>query len=188
MRLTAFVRYVDKEGLKSMTIRVWTGHGMDLDEKLALCYDIIMLSARSGLLNARGVRTGYTHWLGPELSKEVRFFTGYVSENALNKGTNIGLVLEHYLGIQRELTSLIKKHMEGGENTAEFITVVKHLEQVHIVTKEENTTLRRKEISGSYEKAGIPLIHWQEIPFKSRMFLRRKLIGKVANADEFLAS
>ena len=160
---------------------------MNLDEKLDLCYDIIMLSARSGLLNARGVRTGYTHWLGPELSKEIRRFSGYVSENAMNSGTNVGLVLEHFLRIQTELTSLIRRHMECGENKAEFITVVKCLEQVHIVTKEENITLRRKEISGSYEKAGIHLIHWQKIPSVSRMFLRKKLTGNVANAEEFPA-
>ena len=160
---------------------------MDLDEKLALCYDIIMLSARSELLNARGVRTGYTHWLGPELSKEVRRFSGYVSENAMNNGTDVGLVLEHFRRMQKELTSLIKKHMECGENKIEFITVVKDLEQVHIVTIEENTVLRKKEISGSYEKARIDLIHWQKIPLESRKFLRKKLMGKVANAEEFLA-
>jgi len=159
---------------------------MDLDEKLALCYDIIMLSGRSGWLNARGVRTGYTHWLGPELSKEIRRFSGYVSEEAIKNGSNVGLVLEHFLRIQAELTTLIKRHMEHGENKAEFIATVKKLEQVHIVTRDENTTLRRKEILGSYEKAGINLVHWQKIPEQNRIFLRKKLIGKVVNAREFI--
>jgi len=158
---------------------------MTIDDKLALCYEIIMMSARSGLLNARGVRTGYTHWLGPELSKEIRAFSGYVSENAINNGSKIGLVLEHYLRIQTELTSLIKKHMTQGENKSEFISEVKRLEQVHIVTKEENTTLRRKEISGDYKKAGIQLVYWENIPVQSRTFLKKKLSGKVSNLNEF---
>lgn len=144
-----------------------------------------MATARNGLLNPRGVRTGYTHWLGPELAKEVRMFTGYVSEKAIANNTHIGLVLEHFLRIQTELTSLISKHFETGENVEEFVNEVKRLEQVHIVTKEENTTLRKKVNSGSYEKAGIKLIHWSDIPTESRLFLRKKIMGKVANSDEF---
>ena len=100
---------------------------MDIDEKLALCYEIIMISARKGLLNARGVRTGYTHWLGPELSKEVRFFSGYVSQSAVSNETHVGLVLEHFLRIQKELTALINKHVEYGENCEEFVSEVKRL-------------------------------------------------------------
>jgi hypothetical protein len=82
---------------------------MNLDEKLGLCYEIIMTTVRCGLLNARGARAGYTHWLAGEFSKEVRTFSGFVSESAINHGTNVGLVLEHYLRIQTELTSLIQK-------------------------------------------------------------------------------
>jgi hypothetical protein len=144
-----------------------------------------MTTVRCGLLNARGARTGYTHWLAPELAREVRTFSGLVSENAINHGTNIGLVLEHHLRIQTELTSLIQKHINTGENNAEFISEVKRLEQVHIVTKEENITLRCKEISGDYSKAGICLIHWKDIPTESRVFLRKKLTGKISNIDEF---
>ena len=158
---------------------------MDIDEKLALCYEIIMISARKGLLNARGVRTGYTHWLGPELSKEVRFFSGYVSQSAVSNETHVGLVLEHFLRIQKELTALINKHMEYGENCEEFVSEVKRLEQVHIVTAQENTLLRRKEISGSYDKAGINLLHWELVPEQARIFLRKKLMGNVANAKDF---
>ena len=158
---------------------------MSIDEKLEFCYEVIMMTARKGLLNPRGVRTGYTHWLGPELVKEVRLFTGYVSENAIQNKTHIGLVLEHFLRIQTGLTSLINKHFESGENAEEFVSEVKRLEQVHIVTKEENTTLRKKVNSGSYEKAGIKLIHWSDVPMESRLFLRKKLMGKVANAKEF---
>jgi len=158
---------------------------MDTDEKLSLCYEIIMIPARNGLLNARGVRTGYTHWLGPELKKEIRMFSGYVSENAMNNGTDVGLAIEHYLRIQAGLTSLIKKHMVSGEDKAEFIQEVKRLEQIHIVTGKENSNLRKKEISGDYEKAGIRLIHWDEVPSESRMFLRKKLMKNVANADQY---
>jgi len=160
---------------------------MGIDEKLEICYEIIMQAARAQLLNARGVRTGYTHWLGPELKKEVRIFSGYVSQRAIDNGTHIGLVLEHYLRIQTELTALIAKHLEAGENSEEFVNEVKRLEQVHIVTKEENTMLRRKAISGNYEKAGIELIPWSNVPAESLGFLRRKLQGAVANAQEFIS-
>lgn len=159
---------------------------MNINKKLELCYEIIMQAARAKLLNARGVRTGYTHWLGPELKKEVRIFSGYVSQQAIENGTHIGLVLEHFLRIQTELTSLIAKHLETGENPEEFVKEVRRLEQVHIVTKDENTTLRRKDISGSYEKAGIELIHWSNVPPESIGFLKKKLQGAVANAQEFI--
>ena len=158
---------------------------MNINEKLGLSYEIIMSTVQNGLLNARGARTGYTHWLGPELSKEVRTFSGLVSEAAIIHGTNIGLVLEHFLRLQTELTSLIQKHIDEGENKAEFISEVKRLEQVHIVTKEENTTLRRKDILGDYSKAGIHLVHWKDIPIESRAFLRKKLTGKISNIDKF---
>lgn len=158
---------------------------MDLDEKLGLCYEIIMTTVRCGLLNARGARTGYTHWLGAELSREVRTFSGFVSKGAINHGISTGLVLEHYLRIQTELTSLIQKHIDNGENKTEFVSEVNRLEQVHIVTKGEDIILRRKEISGDYSKAGITLVHWGDIPSGSRVFLRRKLVGKISNIDEF---
>lgn len=160
---------------------------MKVDEKLALCYDIIMMSSRSGLLNARGVRTGYTHWLGPELSKEVRMFSGYVSQKAIDNGSKVGLVLEHYLRLQTNLTALIQKHVESGENKSEFIAEVKRLERVHIVTREENTVLRRNENSGDYGKVGVELVYWDRVPSKSKDFLKKKLIGNVANASQFLA-
>ncbi len=158
---------------------------MNTDEKLALCYEVIMMTARSGLLNARGVRTGYTHWLGPELSNEIRTFSGKVSEAAINNGTHVGLVLEHFRRIQTALTELIGKHMAQGEDRDEFITAVKSLERVHIVTKDENNRLRRKGVSGDYDKAGIKMKQWEEIPASSRAFLRRKLVGNVCNSSDF---
>jgi hypothetical protein len=159
---------------------------MNLDEKLSLCYEIIMMAYRTKLLKtACQIRTGYTHWLGPELAKEVRVFTGEVSENAKNNGTHTGLVLEHPLRIQKQLTALIRKHMDKGENEAEFVAEIKRLERVRIVTKEENDKLRRNEFSGDYKKAGIKLVHWDDILEESRQFLRRKIKGKVSNFDEF---
>lgn len=157
-----------------------------IDKKLSFCYEIMMTAARSGFLNPRGVRTGYTHWLGPEFSKEIQIFSGFVSKSAIAHGTNIGLVLEHFLRIQTELTALMKKHMDLGENFAEFISEIKRLEQVHIVTKKENDLLRRKEISGNYAIAGIELVIWSEIPEKSKIFLRKKLRSKVANFSQFI--
>lgn len=87
-----------------------------------------MLSARRGLLNARGIRTGYTHWLGLELFREVRFFIGFVSKEAINNNSNVGLVLKHFLRIQTELTKLIRRHLSEGENEKEFVEEVKRLE------------------------------------------------------------
>ncbi|NTU52700.1 MAG: hypothetical protein HGA97_03165 [Chlorobiaceae bacterium] len=145
-----------------------------------------MLSARGLLFNARGFRTGYTHWLGTELSKEVCVFSGLVSESSIKNGTDTGLVLEHYLRIQKELTSLIQKHIKSGENKDEFIAEIRRFEQVHIVTKAENTTLRMKDIAGDYEKVGICLVHWSDIPSDSSWLLRKKLLGKVANASKFV--
>lgn len=158
---------------------------MNIDQKLTFCYEVMMKAAGCGFLNARGVRTGYTHWLGPELSKEIQMFSGYVSQKAIQNNTEVGLVLEHFLRIQTELTSLMKKHIEHGENLREFIDEIKRLEKVHIVTKDENNILRKKDISGDYEKAGITLVHWDQVPSESKLFLKKKLNGKVANSSSF---
>lgn len=158
---------------------------MTLDEKLSLCYEFIMMSARKGGFNARAARGGYSHWFAPELAKEFRVFTGEVSRNAINNGTATGLVLEHYQRMQKQLTALIKKHMTKGNNEAEFIRKVKRLERVRIVTKEENNLLKRKEFDGDYKKAGIELVKWRDVPDESRQFLRRKIRNEVSNFDEF---
>lgn len=144
-----------------------------------------MMVAKSGMLNAQGVRTGYTHWIGPEIANAVRMFSGFASQNAVSNGTHIGLVFEHYLRLQTKLTQLMKKHIDLSENVNEFIREVKRLEQVHIVTRKENNILRRKSMNGDYDKAGIKLIHWNDIPKSNRSFLKKKLSGKVANEDSF---
>ncbi len=113
-------------------------------------------------------------------------FSGYVSEEAIENRTHIGLVLEHYLRIQTELTALIRRHMVDGENPEEFVSEVKRLEQVHIVTKRENNLLRTNRIRGNYQEAGIKLVHWVEVPPESLEYLRRKLRGQVANFEKFL--
>lgn len=144
-----------------------------------------MQTLRVGLLNARGARTGYTHWFVRELSKEVRYFSRYVSEKAIEHGQTVGLVLEHPHRIQTMLTQLIARHIETGENAKEFVSEVKRLDKVHIVVKNENDALRRKEVSGDYTKAGIKLVHWNDIPRANRKHLLTKLIGRTANIDEF---
>lgn len=159
---------------------------MDIDSKLKLCYELMMQVARTNLFTARAVRGGYTHWLGPELSKEIREFSGLVSKSAIENGEVRGLVLEHFLRIQTSLTQLINRHMAEGENVSEFIAEVKRLEKVHIVTKKENDTLRKNEYSGNYKKAGIEMVEWCDIPDSAKFFLRKKIRGKVANASDFL--
>ncbi|OJF68495.1 hypothetical protein BK026_06665 [Alteromonas sp. V450] len=156
-----------------------------IEEKLEFVYEIIMQTVRVGLLNARGARTGYTHWFARELSKDVRYFSGYVSEAAVAHGQTVGLVLEHPHRIQTTLTQLISKHIEQGENVEEFVSEVKRLEKVHIVVKSENDLLKRKDISGDYSKAGIKLLYWNEIPHPNRRHLLKKLSGNIANIDDF---
>jgi hypothetical protein len=163
---------------------------MNIDDKLAVCYEILKVAMKSGFLNARGVRGGYTHWIGPEISRDIRIFTGDVSQAAIQlvieHKSHVGLVLEHHKRMQTQMTSLIKKHMKEGEDLAEFIHVVKELESVNIVTRQENDQLRKKTNDGIYGSAGINLINWKDIPKESKVFLRRKLRGKVVNADQFI--
>lgn len=159
---------------------------MDIDSKLRLCYELMMQAARTGIFIARAVRGGYTHWLGPEFAKEIREFSGFVSKSAINNGSETGLVLEHFLRIQTTLTSLIEKHMNEGEDVFEFIREIKRLEKVNIVTRKENNLLRTKNISGSYEKADVVLVPWENVPESSKIFLRKKLRGKVVNADKYI--
>ena len=159
---------------------------MNIDSKLRLCYELMMQVARTGFFTARAVRGGYTHWLGPEFAKEIREFSGLVSRSALENGSETGLVLEHFLRIQTTLTSLIEKHMNEGENVVEFIREIKRLEKVNIVTKQENDLLRTKKYSGSYEKAGVEMVSWEKVPESSKYFLRKKIRGKVVNADKYI--
>ena len=171
---------------RALGIPVPEEYRMDIDSKLKLCYELMFQVADTEQFTARAVRGGYTHWLGPEFSKEIREFTGLVSRSAIENGEERGLVLEHFLRIQTSLTKLIGKHMSEGENVSEFISEVKRLEKVHIVTKRENDVLRKKVYSGDYEKAGIEMVAWENIPEHAKSFLRRKIRGKVANADSFL--
>lgn len=158
---------------------------MDLNSKLELCYSLMMQVARTGQFTARAVRGGYTHWFGPELRKEVCEFTGMVSRKAIENDSEVGLVLEHYMRIQTTLTGLIDKHMMDGEDVDEFIREVKRMEKVNIVTKAENDLLRKKVFSGDYEKAGIEMIPWKDVPEQAKVFLRKKIRGHVANAGDF---
>jgi hypothetical protein len=80
----------------------------------------------------------------------------------------------------------MERHILEGENVAEFINEVKRLERVHIVTKKENVLLRTNMYAGNYELAGIELVPWEHVPESSKVFLRNKIRGKVANADRFL--
>ncbi len=149
----------------------------------------MMQVADSGLFTARVVRGGYTHWLGPEFVRELRQFTGKVSADSINCVVNTksetGLAFEHFLRIQKELTTLMSRHMVEGQNEDEFIETVKRLENVHIVTKTENTKLRTKECSGDYIKAGIDLVDWKDVPEEAQLILWKKIRGKVANSEDF---
>ncbi|ANE54868.1 hypothetical protein [Methylomonas sp. DH-1] len=163
---------------------------MNIDEKLAVCYEILKIAMKYKFLTARGVRAGYTHWIGSEISSEITKFTGRVSHAAIqlvsDSKSHIGLVLEHHGRMQTKMTELIQKHMDTGENLDEFIRIVKELESVNIVTRQENDKLRKKAINGNYALANITLADWQNISEEHKAILRRKLRGKVVNADQFV--
>jgi len=160
----------------------------DLDRKLTRVYEVIMSMAEVNggfLKSARALRGGYTHWIGPELAREIRRFDGMVSRAAIENGTHIGLVAEHFHKIQTNLTKLIDRHLEEGQNALEFVEAVKRMEEVRITTKAENYELGKKLIGGEYSKAGIELVSWQDVPDEARIFLRKKLT-QCANRDQFI--
>ena len=145
--------------------------------------EIRWLSKRPNVTSARA-RAWYTHIMAESIKKEIRRFSGQVSEMAI---TNFDgeLRLEHYKRIQTTLTGLFDKHhLENLNAPEEFIKVILDCEQVHIVTRAENYAAMRAK--GDYKKAGINLKMWDEISLEARHVLwQRMLRSKVANASQF---
>lgn len=154
-----------------------------IDEQLTTVYEVMMHAAKTDTFNATNVRAIYSHIIGPKLKMHLRRFTGKVSRAAA-ADPEAKLILEHFLRIQHNLTEIIKNHIENGPNTLAFIEAVRHMEQVHIVTSKENyAALKAK---GCYEKAGIELLNWNDLPEHVRQILyKRKLHGEVSNAKLF---
>jgi hypothetical protein len=156
-----------------------------INEQLATCYEVMMYAAGTALFNATDARTIYSHVIGPKLKMHLRTFTGKVSRAAA-ADPEAELRLEHFHRLQYRLTELVADHMKNGPDADAFIKAVRHMEQVHIVTFDENYAARRSK--GCYDAAGIELLDWQDLPEDVRRTLyRRKLRGAVWNAKQFAA-
>lgn len=130
-------------------------------------------------------RAWYTHIMAESVKRQLRYFTGKVSQQAVqNHSTD--LRLEHYKRIQSTLTGLVERHRQQEQNDAEeFVRILIDCECVHIVTAKENYDAMRAH--GNYEEAGINLISWGEIQPDRRAELWRKMLrGKVANASAYI--
>jgi len=157
-----------------------------LTTTLSSIYEEIMWLVRRPTpgITAGRARGWYTHIMAESLKRQIRRFTGLVSEQAVNNQTK-DLRLEHFLRIQNRLTDLVKRHREGEINDpGEFIQVVIECECVHIVTSKENYEAMRAK--GDYAKASILLVSWASIPEERRAELWRQMLkGRVANANDY---
>lgn len=155
----------------------------DINAHLTTIYEIMMHAAGHDLFNATDVRSIYTHIMGPKLKTQLRVFTGKVSRAAI-ADPEAKLVLEHFHRLQHNLTLLVRDHIANGKNASAFIEAVRLMEQVHIVTWHENYAAMSAK--GCYEKAGIELVDWSDIPEDVRQNLfKAKLRGAVSNAKQF---
>lgn len=155
-----------------------------INEQLATAYGVMMHAAGTGLFNATDARAIYTHVIGTKLKMHLRTFTGKVSRAAA-ADPEAKLILEHFHRLQHRLTVLVADHMKNGPDAAAFIEAVRQMEQVHIVTFDENYAAHRAK--GCYDTAGIELLDWQDLPEEVRRTLyRRKLRGAVSNAKQFV--
>ncbi|TCK32785.1 hypothetical protein B0G84_8667 [Paraburkholderia sp. BL8N3] len=154
-----------------------------IDEQLTTVYAVIMHAAGTGLFNATKARAIYSHVMASKLKMHLRTFTGKVSRAAA-ADPEAKLVLEHFHRLQHKLTLLVADHIKNGPDAAAFIEAVRHMEQVHIVTFEENYAAHRAK--GCYDTASIELLDWLDLPEDVRRTLyRRKLHGAVSNAKQF---
>ena len=146
---------------------------------LSLYEEVMWLAGRPNVTPGRA-RAWYTHVMAESVKRQVRHFTGQVSEQAVAAG-GTGLRLEHYMRIQTTLTQLVDRHRK--QNVAdpeEFVRTLLEYEQVHIVTIEENYDAMRAK--GDYLKAGIKLVSWDELsPLRQSELWAKMLRGKVSN-------
>lgn len=153
-------------------------------QRLASIYEEVMWLAERPNIRPAAARAWYTHIVHPIVRRELRLFTGKVSQKAVTDET-APLRLEHFKRIQTTLTQLVDRHTRQGIRDAdEFIATVIEFEQVHIVTAPENYAAMRAK--GDYERAQIKLVAWKDIPPDRRRVLWKKMLkGKVANALDY---
>ncbi len=156
----------------------------ELHASLVSIYEEIMWLAHRPNVTAGRARAWYTHVMAESVKRQLRHFTGMVSQQAV-KNNVTDLRLEHYKRIQTTLTCLVERHRQQEQSNAEeFVRTLIDCESVHIVTVKENYDAMRA--LGSYEKAGINLMSWGEIRPELRAELWRKMLrGKVANASAY---
>ena len=163
-------------------------HTEDVAPKLRVAlvsiYEEIMWLASRPNVTAGRARSWYTHVMAESVKRQVRHFTGYVSQQAV-QSIGADLRLEHYKRIQTTLTGLVERHRQQGlSNADEFVRTIIECEQVHIVTIQENYDAMRAQ--GDYTEAGITLIPWGDIQLDRRTELWRKMLrGRVANANAY---
>ena len=139
-----------------------------IKKDLTSIYKEIMWLARRPKTTPAVARSWCTRVVSERLKKDVRRFTGKVSENALKEGET--LRLEHFKRMQTTLTKLVDHHVKTGVRDAEeFVRVVHNCEQVHIVTLKENYEIMKKK--GSYKNAGVVLVKWKDISKNMQHFL-----------------
>lgn len=129
-------------------------------------------------------RAWYSHVMAKSVLNRIRLFSGKVSKAAILDKTG-PLVLEHFEQMQTRLTGLVATHHQAKKNDpGEFISLVRKLEQVHIVTRGENYAARREK--GNYRKAKISLVSWIRVPPARRRELWKQMLkGRVCNAGDF---
>ena len=156
-----------------------------INENLASIYEEIMWLADRPNTTPSAARAWYTHIASHRLQRQIRQFTGKVSQSAVTD-KSASLRLEHFKRMQTTLTQLVAKHLQTGTlNPTEFIKTILECEQVHIVTISENYAAMKAK--GDYLLAGISLVDWKDIPKERQQFLWKKVLsGKVSNAVKFL--
>jgi hypothetical protein len=154
--------------------------------RLIAIYQEIMWLGRRKDVSASATRAWYTHIRAGSMLRDIRRFSGKVSESAA-KSSGASLRLEHYSRKQTILTAFVTKHLKAKKsNPSEFVRVVVKYECVHIVTLAENYSAMRAK--GNYPKAGIKLRSWRTLPPARRAQLWRTMLrGRVANAQRFCA-
>lgn len=155
-----------------------------LQSKLISCYEEMMWLANRPGVTPPMARTWYTHARAEGLKRQLRQFTGKVSVEAV-RNPDQPLVLEHYEGIQRRLSTMVAEHVQRGiTDSDEFVRLLIECERVHIVTKPENYAAAKA--LGDYTVAGIELVGWESIDAEARRLLSAKMLrGRVANASAF---
>ena len=155
----------------------------DAESTLAAIYEEVMWLARRPHTTPSDARAWYTHVASVRLRRNLRIFSGRVSQQALLH--DAVPQLEHFKRLQTTLTKLVSDHLrDKTHDPRHFIRVVTDCEQVHIVTRRENYDARKA--SGDYAQAGIVLLEWQAIPPEAQLRLyKRVLRGKVSNSHVF---